>query len=178
MATPTGTISLSDVNTELGKSSTATISLNDSDVRDLAGVASGAISMDDLRGKSLATVNFDITNKTVSNLGTAIPRLKVLFDADGTYTVSKRTNTWSVVQTGNWINPTSAGSNGYDLFVSGTGDFDTDFDDSISTDVEIQGASDSILTGTITVKVVLNATVMHTDTFTLTLSHIELGGGL
>lgn len=55
MPTPTGTIAMSDVNVELGKSSTATISLNDSDVRALAGVSSGAISMDNLRGKSSAS---------------------------------------------------------------------------------------------------------------------------
>lgn len=52
MTLPTGTISLSQVNTELGKSSTATISLNDSAVRSLAGKTSGTISMNDLRGKS------------------------------------------------------------------------------------------------------------------------------
>lgn len=55
MTLPTGTISLSQVNTELGKSSTATISLNDSAVRSLAGKTSGTISMNDLRGKSAAT---------------------------------------------------------------------------------------------------------------------------
>ena len=54
MPTPTGTISMSDVNTELGLTSTATISLNDAAVRTLAGVASGIISMDNLRGKSNA----------------------------------------------------------------------------------------------------------------------------
>jgi hypothetical protein len=54
MTTPTGTISMSDVNTELGLTSTATISLNDAAVRTLAGVASGTISMDNLRGKSNA----------------------------------------------------------------------------------------------------------------------------
>ena len=52
MTTPTGTISMSDVNVELGKSSTATISLNDTDVRILAGIPSGTISMNDLRGKT------------------------------------------------------------------------------------------------------------------------------
>ena len=54
MALPTGTISMSQVNTELGRSSTATISLGETAVRTLAGVASGAISMDNLRGKSNA----------------------------------------------------------------------------------------------------------------------------
>lgn len=52
MVLPTGTISMSQVNTELGRSSTASISLGETAVRTLAGVASGAISMNDLRGKS------------------------------------------------------------------------------------------------------------------------------
>jgi hypothetical protein len=43
---------MDDVNSELGKSATALITLNDSDVRGLAGIPSGQISMDDLRGKS------------------------------------------------------------------------------------------------------------------------------
>ena len=52
MTTPSGTISMSDVNTELGYASTANISLNQATVRTLAGVPSGTISMNNLRGKS------------------------------------------------------------------------------------------------------------------------------
>lgn len=52
MTTPTGTIAMSDVNVELGLPSTTVITLNDTAVRNLAGIASGAISMNDLRGKS------------------------------------------------------------------------------------------------------------------------------
>lgn len=54
MPTPTGEIGLNQVNTELGLSSTATITMNDTVVRTLAGVpGSGTtISMDNLRGKS------------------------------------------------------------------------------------------------------------------------------
>jgi hypothetical protein len=55
MATPTGTISMSDVNLELSRAAGTTISLNDTIVRNLAGVASGTISMDNLRGKSAYT---------------------------------------------------------------------------------------------------------------------------
>ncbi len=51
-----GPISFSQINTELGKASNATISLNDGDVRNLAGKASGAISMSDLLGKSSGPV--------------------------------------------------------------------------------------------------------------------------
>ncbi len=47
----TGSISLSSINGELGKSATASISLSDSDVRQLARVASGTISMSNLYSK-------------------------------------------------------------------------------------------------------------------------------
>lgn len=47
-----GSISMSQVNTELGKSATSRISLGDSAVRSLAGISSGTISMSNLRGKS------------------------------------------------------------------------------------------------------------------------------
>lgn len=47
-----GPLSLSQVNVELGKASTAPVSLNDADVRTLAGKPSGAISFADLLGKS------------------------------------------------------------------------------------------------------------------------------
>jgi hypothetical protein len=50
---------MSQVNTELGRSSTASINLNETAVRTLAGVPSGAISMDNLRGKSAVTLGFN-----------------------------------------------------------------------------------------------------------------------
>lgn len=50
-----GAISLSQVNVELGLSATATISLNQANVRTLAGIPSGAISLDNLHGKSNVT---------------------------------------------------------------------------------------------------------------------------
>lgn len=55
MATPTGTIKASDVNTELRRSSTANIRMGEADVRSLARVSSGTIRMSDLRGKSIVT---------------------------------------------------------------------------------------------------------------------------
>jgi hypothetical protein len=60
MSTPTGTISMSDVNTELGRASNTNISLNEGVVRTLAGVSSGTISMDNLRGKSNHTPYSDV----------------------------------------------------------------------------------------------------------------------
>lgn len=55
MALPTGTISASQINTELGRSATANMSIAGTAERALAGVSSGAISMDSFRGKSSYT---------------------------------------------------------------------------------------------------------------------------
>ena len=52
MTTPSsGAITFSDINVELGRGSTAQISLNDSNVRTLGGVSSGAMDMNTMRGK-------------------------------------------------------------------------------------------------------------------------------
>lgn len=68
MALPTGTISMSQVNTELKNTATATISLNDGQVRQLAGRPSGTISMSDLRGKSFTkSVNVVVFDGTVTD---------------------------------------------------------------------------------------------------------------
>lgn len=53
MTLPTGTISFNQINTELGRTATAQLSLNDAAARTLAGVgSSGTISMNHLQGKS------------------------------------------------------------------------------------------------------------------------------
>ena len=51
-----GAISLSAVNTELGRSSTAQININDSSVRDLLDIPSGAINLNSAHGKTKSTV--------------------------------------------------------------------------------------------------------------------------
>ncbi len=68
MTLPAGTISLSEVNVELGLSATAQISLNDAAVRTLAGVASGAIGMTDLQGKSNVFAFTISSNQVDANL--------------------------------------------------------------------------------------------------------------
>lgn len=53
--TASGPIALSAVNVELGRASTAAISLGETAVRNLAGKATGAISLGNLYGKSAGT---------------------------------------------------------------------------------------------------------------------------
>lgn len=68
MALPSsGTISMLQVNNELGKSSTQKISLNDAEVRSLANKTSGTISMSDLYGKvhnAVKKIKFSCTSDT------------------------------------------------------------------------------------------------------------------
>ncbi len=52
MVLPTGAISMMNVNVQLNRPPTQVISLNDYDVRRLAGKPAGTVSMGDLRGKS------------------------------------------------------------------------------------------------------------------------------
>jgi hypothetical protein len=66
-----GSISMSQVNTELGFSSTQTISLNDTAVRGLAGVASGGISLNNLFGKSAWTPALFPTSANQTGTSTA-----------------------------------------------------------------------------------------------------------
>lgn len=121
MTLPTGTISMSQVNTELGRSATATISLGESAVRTLAGVASGAISMNDLRGKSAATIS--LTNQTISDLSfsgaayayyylTAGGLVQGSTDQDGINPFTLET----------WCNPTTAAPN-YEALITVTEGF-------------------------------------------------------
>ena len=66
----TGAISLSDVNVELGLSSTALVSLNDAVVRSLLNVASGTISLYDAYGKSsIISTPWTLDNVTLSPMG-------------------------------------------------------------------------------------------------------------
>lgn len=69
MALPTGTISMSQVNTELRRPATQTISLNEAPVRQLAGRPSGTISMSDLQGKiNIASVNVVVFQEQISDI--------------------------------------------------------------------------------------------------------------
>lgn len=104
MTLPTGQISMSQVNGELNRASTTTISLGESAVRSLAGVASGTISMSNLQGKSALSWSpdgsTDINNRTqlISDVAHE--------DAEITITCTQSA-TWSYVKTG-WATTTVA----------------------------------------------------------------------
>lgn len=71
MALPVGQIDLGQVNTELGITpATTTIQMNQANVRTLAGVPTGAISMQNLQGKS-NTFTFTLSSAANVNLRTA-----------------------------------------------------------------------------------------------------------
>jgi hypothetical protein len=101
------------INLELGQSATAQVSLNDTNVRTLAGVPTGAIVMPtDFYGKSLATVNFVDVGVYAVNTGTAVAGYRVSSDSfdyqgiNGTYTVLAQ-----------WVTPSSAAGN-YEIFAT------------------------------------------------------------
>jgi len=63
-----GTISANDINVELGRAGTAAFSMNGSEERALAEVASGAISFSNFHGKSAgASTAASLTARTVTN---------------------------------------------------------------------------------------------------------------
>ncbi len=114
MTLPTGTISMSQVNTELGRSATATISLGESAVRTLAGVPSGAISMDNLRGKSAVTFTPD---------GGTTSGAPVLLESEDTFSASitidcSEAATWTWTKSGSTFGFASVASGGSAFSIS------------------------------------------------------------
>jgi|LauGreDrversion4_1035100.scaffolds.fasta_scaffold170776_2 hypothetical protein len=104
------------VNLELSQAATAQISLNDTNVRSLAGVPSGAITLaTDFYGKSAgATVNFN--DAVVSAAGVPAQSAGYRIDVNGfVYQVVNGVDT----SLGQWVTPTSAGGN-YEVFATVT----------------------------------------------------------
>ena len=97
MTLPTGQISMSQVNVELGRSGTAQISLGESAVRTLAGVASGTISMSNLQGKS----NVSWSPDGGASAGSPVYLSSDVAFEDAVITITcNQSATWSYVKTG------------------------------------------------------------------------------
>lgn len=122
MTTPSGTIALSDVNTELGYSSTATITMNDTAVRTLAGVSSGTISMDNLRGKSnRVSISYTFATSTqYASINVSTIGGYVTGKSDITINVNSGVYLWSG-STGSYGLNINGGSSGDTLVVNNSG---------------------------------------------------------
>jgi hypothetical protein len=104
-----GSISLSQVNTELGRGATASINMNNSSLRSLFGVPSGQISMSQGRGKSNVTVNLPASLNVYGNAypgGYAYAELLINNDGRVYYSSSQ-----GFGQIGTWVNSTSVSGN-------------------------------------------------------------------
>ena len=106
------------INLELSQGASAQISMNDANVRTLAGVASGAIVMPtDFYGKGGATVNFN--DAVVTAAGVPAQSAGYRINTNGfVYQVVNSVDT----SLGQWVTPSSAGGN-YEVYatlVSGT----------------------------------------------------------
>lgn len=129
MALPSsGSISLSQVNTELGLSSTAQISLNDSAVRTLFGKASGAIAMSDGYGKAnnfALTISSNQTNANLRSLAVAAgwdQSTKVVATINsGVYIGSNTTGTPALTINGSFPGGVELVNNGFIVGMGGAG---------------------------------------------------------
>lgn len=129
MALPaSGQISLSQVAVELGRASNATTSLGESAVRSLAGVPSGAISLNDLHGKANAFVGTITSNQNKLNLRTwALANgwngssAAIITVNSGIYIYSNSTSTPALTINGSWPGGITLVNNGYIMGQGGTG---------------------------------------------------------
>ena len=102
-------ISLSQVNTELGRSATANINMNDSAVRSLFGKpgSGNTISMSDGHGKSAITISLP----ALGVYGTAYPGetayAELIFSSNGD--INAGTSNIGIQDPGNWATPTTTG---------------------------------------------------------------------
>jgi len=123
-----GSISLSQVNVELGRSATAQISMNESAVRSLFGKASGAIAMSDGYGKSSQfsfTVSSSAQNANLRTLALAAgwngSSKVVATVASGVYLWSNTTATAGLIINGSWPGGVDLINNGFIMGMGGRG---------------------------------------------------------
>jgi hypothetical protein len=124
MATPSGQISLNDVNVELGLSGTTLITMNDANVRTLAGVGGSGtvISMQNLQGKSnRVAISFTFTsNSTDSTLNLSNISGYVSSKSDITVTINSGVYLYAT-STANYALAISGGTTGDTLTIVNNG---------------------------------------------------------
>jgi hypothetical protein len=104
------------INLELSKSATATVSLNDTDVRTLAGVASGAIVMPtNFYGKSSVVIS--ITDQYIPGLGISDAYAFYILTAGGQVEQSIEAGGINPTNLEQWCTPTAQASN-YEALVT------------------------------------------------------------
>ncbi|WP_444957607.1 hypothetical protein [Microbulbifer sp. ZKSA002] len=121
MTTPTGQIGFSDLSTEIGESSTSQRSLNDSNVRTLAGKSSGQIGLGDCRGKAWYTYttamnNYASRRSVTSTYSTTNNYHKIYFNTDGSITTNGAVESGST----RWVSQTGTPGNDFDIRVTVT----------------------------------------------------------
>jgi len=130
MTTPSGTISLSNVNTELGFSPTALITMNDAAVRTLAGVGGSGtpISMQNLQNKSNAFLYTISSNTNNLNLRSGAlsagwnGTLKVIATINnGVVISSSSTGSYALTVDGSWPGGVDLVNNGVIVGRGGNG---------------------------------------------------------
>jgi hypothetical protein len=108
------------INLELGKSATATVSLNDTDVRTLAGVASGAIIVPtNFYGKSNVLVDFIDYGVFAADFGYSEAAYAIFGAGAANGQVYEALNGGSYMYVQQWCTPTSQGGN-YEVYASVT----------------------------------------------------------
>jgi len=112
-----GQISLNQVNVELSRSGTTTISLGEAAVRALAGVPSGAISMSNLWGKSAVTIFLSNLNIIDFTGGGSNASAGYQLTSGG---IENEIVGASTSQTAIWCTPTGQAVN-YEVFATVTG---------------------------------------------------------
>lgn len=110
-----GPISLGQANTELGRSATATLSMNDSQLRTLAGAGGSGTpwSMNALYGKSAGFPTVSLATLPSQSFafftGDSAIDITLILLVNGTWSVQDDTGE---INSGNWGSPTTAGAGG------------------------------------------------------------------
>jgi hypothetical protein len=108
------------INLELGKAATATVSLNDTDVRTLAGVASGAIIVPtNFYGKSNVLITFSDYGVFAADFGSSEAAYAIFGAGAAIGKVYEALNGGAYTFVEQWCTPTSQGGN-YEVYASVT----------------------------------------------------------